>query len=279
MRQLFPYILLLINALCFSNLTAQDIFDLEHSKQYAAYLLKQKKYLQAAEEWKTIVKREPSDSNNLALLHTYRIGGLYNEAETFATKHFSANPHMQTEAFTEEFIKVLLQNNRIDNAQSYLAAEELNIDTLKRAKYNFESYLLDKDWLNARELYQENKTLSAHKDISYQTLLQRAENMKSKSPALASVLSAAVPGLGKVYTKDWKNGAITFLLVGTSALQSYWGFKDKGTRSVYGWVFGGLALGYYSGNIYGAYRSAHKYNERQEEEIVQDAKRIIFSAY
>ena len=270
---------MLINALSCCDLHAQDIFDLPNSKKYANYLLQQKKYILAIEEWKTIVVREPSDSNNYQLLHTYRLGGFYQQGEAFAAKHFSDSIDIRSEFFTEEFIKTLLQNNSINKAQKFLASDSLQIDTLKRKDYIFDSYLLDKNWVEARKLYAENKNLSAHKDISYQKLLDRTENIRHKNPALATVLSVAIPGLGKVYTNDWKDGAIAFLLVSTSALQSYWGFKEKGTQSIYGWVFGGLALGYYSGNIYGAYRSANKYNQRQQEQILNDAKRIIFSAY
>lgn len=279
MRISFPYILLLINALCWQNAFAQDIYDLPNSKKYAQYLTQQKQYKQAAEEWENILKLESSDTNSYFLLRTYRLGGMYNSGETFAEKHFSEQAYIANEDFTEEYVKTLLQNNSLIKAQHFLAFDSANLDTFRKADYTFQTYILQADWQAARKLFDENKNLAAHKDNSYQSILLRAENQSHKNPALAATLSVIVPGLGKVYTEDWKDGAIAFFLVGSSALQAYWGFKEKGTNSVYGWIFGGVALGYYTGNIYGSYKSARRFNQRQQAIILQDAKRIIFSAY
>ncbi|MGZ5243374.1 MAG: hypothetical protein ACXWDO_10805 [Bacteroidia bacterium] len=265
--------------MCWQNAIAQDIYDLPNSKKYARFLLQQKQYTQAAEEWENILKREKSDTNNYLLLHTYRLGGMYNSGENFAEKHFSANPYMATHAFTEEYVKTLLQNNSLVKAQYLLVSDSTNLDTSRKADYTFQSYILHADWQAARKLFDENKNLSAHKDNSYQSILLRAENQRHKNPALATTLSVVIPGLGKVYTEDWKDGAVAFFLVSSSALQAYWGFREKGTSSVYGWIFGGVALGYYTGNIYGSYKSAKRFNQRQQAIILQDAKRIIFSAY
>ena len=279
MRRALPYIILLINALIFQQASAQDIFDLKHSKLYAEYLLKQKNYTAAADEWEHVLSLENTDSNKLILLRTYRLAGFLSEGENFASKHFSEQAYMGTRAFSEEYLKTLLLNNSLGKAKQFLSNKNNGLDTFRSADYTFQAYLLQSNWADARKLYNENKTLYAHKDNSYQSLLLRAENMPHKNPALATTLSAVVPGLGKVYADDWKDGAVAFLFVGSSALQSYWGFHEKGTRSVYGWIFGGLALGYYTGNVYGSYKAAKRFNYRQQELILRDAKRIIFSAY
>ncbi len=277
--KILPYILLLINALWLRTTSAQDIYDLPNSKKYAQHLAKQKEYKLAAEEWEKILQTDTSATSRYQLLRIYRLGGMFNQGETFATKHFSTKPYMAHAEFSEEFIKILLLKNEPDKARNFLAIKHTGLDTFQKANYTFQTYLLQADWQQARKLYNENQNLYAHKDDSYQSILLRAENQEHKSPALAAALSAGIPGLGKVYTEDWKDGAVAFVIVGTTALQSYWGFREKGTRSVYGWIFGGLALGYYTGNIYGSYKSANRFNHRQQAIILQDAKSIIFSAY
>ena len=98
-------------------------------------------------------------------------------------------------------------------------------------------------------------------------LAAQGEIIKLKSPFLAGSMSAIVPGSGKFYTRDWKDGLIGFLTVGASAYQSVRGFQRRGINSGYGWVFGGLATGFYFGNIYGSVQSAKRYNKRKKQNL------------
>ena len=70
-----------------------------------------------------------------------------------------------------------------------------------------------------------------------------------------------------MYTKDYKDAIIGFIIVGSSAFNTYRGFSKHGINSAYGWVFGGVALGFYSGNIYGAYKAVKNYNHRLRDKI------------
>jgi hypothetical protein len=98
-------------------------------------------------------------------------------------------------------------------------------------------------------------------------LVAQGEIIKLKSPFLAASMSAIVPGSGKFYTRDWKDGLIGLLTVGASAYQSVRGFQRRGVSSGYGWVFGGLATGFYFGNIYGSVQSAKRYNKKKKQNI------------
>lgn len=82
----------------------------------------------------------------------------------------------------------------------------------------------------------------------------------AKSPLLAGILAAAVPGLGKVYTENYIDGLFAALLTGISGYIAYTDFKaDHQTRA---WIFTGAAAFFYAGNIYGSAASAQIYNAK-----------------
>jgi hypothetical protein len=84
-------------------------------------------------------------------------------------------------------------------------------------------------------------------------LLARAEARRRRSPWLAGALSAAVPGLGRVYIGRWQDGLMSAVLVGVPAGFAASGFAADGTSSVRGWILGTLAGVLYVGNVYGSY--------------------------
>jgi hypothetical protein len=43
-----------------------------------------------------------------------------------------------------------------------------------------------------------------------------------------------------------------------------------------GWIFGGLTVGFYGGNIYGAVKAAKRYLPWKNHLIIRDAKNIIY---
>jgi hypothetical protein len=92
-------------------------------------------------------------------------------------------------------------------------------------------------------------------------------------------MSVLVPGAGKVYAGEWKDGLIQFFFVAFSAYESAHAFDVAGRGSIMGYIYGGLAVGFYGGSIYGSYKSAKRYNTRHEELLLNDAKAIIFSTY
>jgi hypothetical protein len=83
-------------------------------------------------------------------------------------------------------------------------------------------------------------------------LAAREQAMPRKSPWTAGVLSAVVPGLGRVYIGRWQDGIISLFLVGVAAGLSAHGFYDEGRDSVRGWILASTASLLYIGNIYGS---------------------------
>ena len=96
--------------------------------------------------------------------------------------------------------------------------------------------------------------------------LDRIDEIPQKSPTDAGILAALLPGAGHLYTERYRDAAMAFALNGAFI----WGMVEAFQHRNY--VVGGILtffeLGWYSGNIYSAVSSAHKYNRRKKLEYL-----------
>ncbi len=85
--------------------------------------------------------------------------------------------------------------------------------------------------------------------------LQFPASLSDKKPWLAALYSGLVPGLGKVYTGEWKDGVYAFAIVSAFSWLTY-RFAEKRGLSPYTFLYGSMALSFYVGNVYGSWKSA-----------------------
>jgi TM2 domain-containing membrane protein YozV len=111
-------------------------------------------------------------------------------------------------------------------------------------------------------LDEEKRTISNFYDLK--------KNPPYKSEALAGILSAIIPGAGKIYTEEYGDGITAFILTGLFAYLAYTNFEhDHPTRA---WIFTALGAGFYAGNIYGSVTSAQIFNARINFEFDEGVK-------
>lgn len=138
-------------------------------------------------------------------------------------------------------------------------------------------YLLDRD-LNA---FDDISTTFDHK--YYQTSTQEKsflgirndlDNHKRKSPFLAGVLSAAVPGMGRIYAGKTGLGIGTLLTSAVFALQTWEGYRKDGVKSARFIIFGSIFSIFYVGNIWGSVFTVKisnaEFNEAVNHKILVD---------
>jgi len=89
--------------------------------------------------------------------------------------------------------------------------------------------------------------------------------LKQKNPTTAGVL-AIVPGAGHLYCGRPRDAFISFLLNGAMIYAAYEAFDED--LDGLGVVIAFFELGFYSGNIYSAVSSAHKYNRDAKERFL-----------
>jgi tetratricopeptide (TPR) repeat protein len=107
--------------------------------------------------------------------------------------------------------------------------------------------------------------------------LAKRNHIKRKNPTVAGFLSI-VPGAGHLYCERGKDALISFILNGAMIFAAYEAF-DKDLNGI-GGVISFLELGFYSGNIYSAVSSAHKYNRDEQRRFLyylKKGKRVSIS--
>ena len=111
----------------------------------------------------------------------------------------------------------------------------------------------------------------------FSPLIAKSILIKEKNPYVAMLMSTLIPGAGKFYLHKNRDGITAFVLIVSMAWQSLYGFDHKGIHSYYGWVNGLLALGFYSGNIWGAYHGTKKYNRGLKNKITIESREIMLA--
>lgn len=240
------------------GIKAQDLFDYQHSKEYANFLYQDGQYQLAEKEYMRVVFFKKDDtlswekmlrsaqyqhqfevSLKYVNLYQARVGeipSLLRIAQVYSLIHLNDFPQLST---------VLWQ------AKGTLSPYEI-------VYFQSVAYVMQNQWEQINMTSETN-----HAGIHF---VREAKNAyvatTKKSPFLAGAMSTVIPGLGKVYTNRWKDGVFSFVLFAASAWQSYRGFDKYGVNSVFGWTFGAFAAGVYAGNIYGSVKSAHTYNDK-----------------
>jgi TM2 domain-containing membrane protein YozV len=106
-------------------------------------------------------------------------------------------------------------------------------------------------------------------------LARSADSTERKRPFVAGLLSAFLPGVGKMYAGEAADGLFSLTSIGLLGGLTYLGFSQDGIRSVRGWTYGSLGALFYLGNIYGSVQSARRTNERLDEAYRSDARRFV----
>lgn len=97
----------------------------------------------------------------------------------------------------------------------------------------------------------------------------RLQSYRPKSAPVAALMSAAVPGLGKIYAGKTAEGVASLLYVGSMAGVSYELYRQGGLKSPFFWVAATVTSVFYFGNIWGSYFAAQRSNNLFNYEIDQ----------
>ena len=269
------WLLLWVAALCGFAAPAQDLFDAAHTRQYAAYLLRTRQYEAALPELERLhFLTSGADTLQGLLLQTYRLAGLPEKGLARARQLYP-DFRLMPVGVASEYGRLLIMTRQYAQAET-LAAEHPALSADERLLLQIPLRMLDKRWADAEALTARlDATLQAQG--RYRGLLQSARGIRYKSPGLAVALSAVLPGSGKVYTHDWKDGLISLLFVSASGALAYQGFHKRGSESVLGWIYSGVALGFYSGNLYGSYKAARRYNHLLDHKIFEQVEGTLYS--
>ncbi len=258
------------------SVNAQDLFNIPHSGKFAYYLYLSGDFDLAVKEYERIVFFDSTDfESKLYLVKSYRHIGDYNKA-IMRTREFFASLTDITYGFSDEYCKSLILNNLLYESREFLSLNN-NFTGSDKTFFLVSTELYDGNYEKAREIIRTNQSPGNQYIENYSKLLDNPMYFKYKSPFVSVALSSVIPGSGKVYSGAWKDGIVSFFFVATSAFQSYRGFEKKGVESAYGWIFGGMAAGFYLGNLFGSAKAAHKYNYNLKHNLKHKIEDIFYS--
>lgn len=252
----------------FAQKAENDVYSPKNRLKFADHLYFEKDYLRAIGEYKEYLKASDSDTARFRFANSFLKIGRYDEAEqNFKTLFVGSSLIDEAKLF---FYQSLFFSNdfnsfrtNYDNRLNYPHKYGQSLERLNSAFY----------FLGKSTLPSEAVLIKPFED-SLQTRLLYFYKMKTnppkKNPVTAALLSAALPGAGKVYTGELTDGLIAFgatLLSGFLAVNNF-----QHDHQFRGWLFTGLTAFFYGGSIYGSAASAQIYNARIQFNLESEIK-------
>ncbi len=252
---------------CQSN-QGENIFSPENRLKFGNYLYKEKDYLRALPELKEYLKTKTDDTTQFRFADCFFRLNRFSEAEYNFRTLFSS-PTLADESRLKFFESLFFDNDyaalrEYSERNSYSDFKYSNeVNRLKYISFFFDDSILPK----------ENEMLNAFPDSVRPQILNYYLLKKfppAKSVATAAILSAIIPGAGKIYTGEIGDGITAFAATALSAYLAYSNFHND--HQFRGWLFTGLTAFFYGGNIYGSAASAQIYNVRMKFDFQKSVK-------
>ena len=146
-------------------------------------------------------------------------------------------------------------------------------DSLKMHLRNYELagyHLLNRDFIQFKtysSYFRQQHYQFSKQELSFLAIADDLENHRYRSPALAGLYSALIPGLGRVYGGKVGMGIGTFLTTAVFGLQAWEAYDKDGPRSARFAIFGSLFSIFYIGNIWGSVFTVKIANDEFDEAV------------
>jgi TolA-binding protein len=258
------------------------IIEADKQFSFAEGLLAEGDYYRAISEYKRFVYFFPE--NKLVETCNYRIGESYYGAKRWQEAR---------EAFTTFITKhpaslmipgaLYLKGMAEKQMRQYMDALSTFEEVIKSKSYEFADeavyqsaivYIEMEEWQKARKTFSlvpKNSQLSDSASI-IASELRHIDDLPKKSPATAATLAGILPGAGHLYTERPTDALVAFLLNGAFIFGAIELFRHE--NYIAGGIVTFFELGWYTGNIYSAVSTAHKYNKKTREDFIERLKEV-----
>jgi tetratricopeptide (TPR) repeat protein len=255
------------------GLTADQLIE------FADHLMREGEYFRAITEYRRFLFIYPQDPRH-AMIH-FRVGiTLYRGqqyAEALQTFREVAQRYPDTPYGQQAW---LWQGESLLRQAQYQAAEQIYTQILEQfpdgeagqvARYQRGWALLyQRQWqaasLQFRQITSESSLYRIAHRLAEEVL--DGNQLPSKSPLVAGVLSGVLPGSGQMYNGRVGDALLAFFLNGLF-IAGIAQAVTHGELAVAG-VLSFFEAGWYAGNVYGAINGAHKHNRRTSETFLRN---------
>lgn len=155
--------------------------------------------------------------------------------------------------------------NELDSAEIFL--RNIDDDALLYLKGWLE--MKKGNWASAETIFRslEGRELGVNLSGSIDFLVSRCRmgaKIGDKNPFFAGILSAIIPGLGRVYCGRWGDGIFSFFLIGiTAASSAYLWEKDK----AFSYTMASISTFFWLGNVYGSVKGTQIENKIRRQKF------------
>jgi TM2 domain-containing membrane protein YozV len=259
MKLAILFFLLYITSVQFAQTGKEDFNSPDNIKRFADYLFCNKDYLRAAIEYERLgdINKRDTIEFKIALSYSY-IKDYYTATQKFSGIITSSS--FYNDAKLEE-LKIKFLINDFTRLRSYFKNSFItkvdNYQSEGEKLFNF-SYLFTDD-----ELPSKDEFLSPF-DSNEKEKLSSFYDWKKEPPykdgTLAGIMSAIIPGSGKIYIGETGDGIVAFLTTTVFAFIAYDNFKAGHTTRA--WIWTGVAAFFYAGNVYGSVAAVQVHNAK-----------------
>jgi tetratricopeptide (TPR) repeat protein len=237
-------------------------------KKFADYLFCADDYLRAATEYEKYLSSYYNDTVEFKIGLSYSKISNYSKALKWFNK-INNNSVFFADAGNEYFKSLFQLGNYYDFRRYYQENKIKNKDKIRNAdKLFYFSYFFTEDELPPEVDFL--KPFNSKESNKINEFYKRKINPPYKSTAAAIIMSALIPGSGKIYTGQVGDGIITAIATGLCGYLAYDNFDAE--HNFRGWVFSCLAVFFYAGNVYGSAASAQIYNAGIRFDFQNDIK-------
>lgn len=165
--------------------------------------------------------------------------------------------------------------NQTDSSRTLLNRFSKTESNTIRAMENFQRAgisLLDRkldDYRNYSSSFKGAFGVMAREEAKFNEYYDRIKSQPKRSPVIAGLMSAAVPGLGKLYAGKPAEAISGFLYVGAMMATTYDFYNRQGLKSPLFIISAGLTSIFYIGNIWGSALAVNRTKQEFNYEIDQ----------
>ena len=250
---------------------------------FSEYYFSKEEYSRAIDEYKRFIYFFPEDER--VKLAIYKIGVAYFKSSSFKeAKNFFKNlieKYKDTElAIKSHFmvsrchIMIGEPTQAIINLHNLIAITD-DSGVRDEAYYRIGwIYIEMGSWEEAKLYFAKisSQNINKYKLKKLSAELDKETILAKKNPAIAGFASI-IPGAGYMYCNRYRDALLSFLLNGSLMLAAYESFDDD--NNALGGLITFVEIGFYTGNIYGAITSAHKYNRNQTGRFIEELKKNL----
>ena len=208
-----------------------------------------------------LYQQKQLDTSAFFLLKVFAESPLFQKSRFFAAYNLAHVGSLQQASS-------VMQNLSFEEESGISALKNFQMAGIALLQRDFESFSLNA--INFKGQF----NAFAQQEINLKGYANQLIDQPRRSPAVAGVLSAFIPGLGKVYAGKTAEGIAGFLYVGALGLTTYDFYRRLGPKNAFFILSSAVTGVFYIGNIWGsavaARRQQIEFNHEMDQRILFD---------